>query len=187
MTSPIACLGDSITKGISGGGGMPYPHKLESTLSALYPGVYQVGNYGVGGATIANMQTTYNSSIKNKGFVRLLLMGGVNDLVAGTTAAVIWATMDAIITDALAAGIIVCVSTVLPFKGYDSNASHNAERATLNSSIMGRATILKYDGYTDADDGTGTMKAAWGSPDGLHPGQAGNDFMATGFKAALGL
>ncbi len=205
----ISCLGDSTTQG-SGGTAIPFPITLQRLLNHSAPGSpgnYAVSDRGTGGTIVSQMQTAWTAHIKGKvsGSVpskRLVVLGGVNDVVADTSAATIFATLKAIYDDAVSAGWIVIPVTVLPFHGYGGwSSGRQAVLATLNASIaaygvpyvdgyalLGDAvdpTQLSYQGGTKPDYATVTYTGGGGTRDFLHPNDAGHAAIAAALKAII--
>jgi len=186
-TTAVAWIGDSITFGF--GVTTPPPSKLQGQLSA----VHVVGNYGTNGHLISNCQSTWTNHVKpalaatNAANKKLILLCSVNDLRAGTSAASIWTTYDAIITDALAAGVSVYPVTILPWKNDASwTAARQTETETLNTNIRNRASVTEIEAYSNMGGADpAALATAYDQGDGLHPNQTGADYLAGLVKAVI--
>jgi hypothetical protein len=183
-----SCLGDSITFGGPTRMNIPYPAVLDLLL---FP-TRCSGNNGIGGDTIAQIQTRYLAGVKGKGFRGIVLMGGINDLLTSQTAAATFATWNAIVTDALAAGMKVIGVTVTPCKNCSTwSAPEQVEIAAFNAAVLGRtphASFYALDLYTPFGDvDVDELKVAYRDPldDKLHWGQAGCNAAAALVRAAI--
>ncbi|MFN7131185.1 MAG: SGNH/GDSL hydrolase family protein, partial [Myxococcales bacterium] len=180
-TTFVAAIGDSIT---AGSGTTAYPYRLGVRLGANY----QIANEGNPGYTASQVLGIWRSNVRGRGYDRIVVLAGVNDVREGATAAATFASLQTIYEEALADGLKVVAVTVLPWKGYGDTPEELAETDALNASIRsyaGGANYTVVDGYADFDDGTGTMKSAYDSGDHLHPNAAGFDRLAELVKEAL--
>lgn len=175
----VACLGDSITGGSSGGVLAAFPQRLETLLGPSHV----VGNYGVAGNTISQIQTRWTSTVRSRGHTHLVLLGGLNDLRVGTAGATIYTTWSAIADEAKLDGLVVVAVTVLPWKNFLTQwtAARQTETEALNTSIRAwvSTTAVLVDGYALFGGADPTiMSASYDSGDNGHPNQAGADYLA---------
>jgi lysophospholipase L1-like esterase len=208
----VACLGDSTTQG-SDSTSIPYPVALQALLNATYPGTYAVSNRGTGGAVVAGMSTAWSGDIKGKVSAsvpskRLVVFGGINDVIVDTGAATIFAALKVIYDDALASGWLLIPITITPFHGYTGwTSARQAVATTINASILSYCTAnaltavdgyallgdaadptqLSYQGGTKPDYATKTYAGSGGGRDFLHPNDAGHAALAAAIKTAIGV
>jgi len=114
----IACLGDSITFGGITRTPVPWPHLLEDSLNAQYPGQYTVSNFGTPAHTAAQNLSTWTTNIRGKGYEVLVVLTGINSILTGVTGANTWTSINTIVDEAKADGMTVVLITTLPFKTY---------------------------------------------------------------------
>jgi lysophospholipase L1-like esterase len=110
---------------------------------------------------------------------------GTNDCTGGGDAPTIFSTTSALFDEIRADGNTLIPFTLTPH----GNAGTPTKTciSALNALIVGYANTnsLKYiDTYAMFDDGTGNLKAAYDSGDGLHPNQAANDLLSTAIAAS---
>jgi len=180
--SRVCCYGDSITYGYNAGTGFP------DIIGTNAVGRYNFWNYGILGNTISQIQARYAGNV-GTGFKSLMLLGGVNDLIASTSGATIWATWKAIADDAGARGMKVVALPVTPWSGYvGSTGAKQTETTNLNNSISGYSPGYTYtyvDIYTPLNNG-GALAASYDSGDGLHPNLSGQNLIASTIWSAVG-
>lgn len=175
ITTPvIVCLGDSLTAGATGAEVTPWPQLLRSNLAPNKA----VANQGVGGAVVADMQATYTARLKGLGYYGCVLMAGINDIIAGTSAATIWTAYEALVDEMLADGLKVLCLTAPPFGLHASwTAGKQTELLALRTSILAKSStgLTKHDTYTTmGEPGTpANLNPPWSIGDGLHLSQAG--------------
>lgn len=98
-----------------------------------------------------------------------LMEGGTNDVAQAQTLATMQTRRLAQIAAAEARGMKIVLLTVPPY---------NAANAGMQTVMDGYNAWIKtlgypvYDVFTDATDGSNDIKTAWGSGDGVHPGQS---------------
>jgi lysophospholipase L1-like esterase len=185
IVARIAAIGDSTTSGI--GIATPWPARVEAVKGATY----QVDNYGVPSTTLSQMLTRYRTYVKGKGYTRLILLGGTNDLYPASTAAVVWPLMQTIADEALADGLAVTLVTILPRKNSSGwSAGVQTEHESVNASALSWCTTHSQacvDGYDVLNDGTDAalLLAANDSGDHLHPNQTGHTALGNAIAAAI--
>ena len=178
-TRAVFALGDSLTLGGTGSEVTPWPQLLRLALGS----VRSVGNQGFSGSTVGDMATRYATNIQGQGFIGGVLMGGINDINAGTTGAAILATYTTLVNTMLADGLKVLAATTSPFGTYVGwNATKQGHLDTLNAGILlltgTGLTVL--DGYAFMEDpgSADDLNPAYAFSDGLHWNQAGCDAFA---------
>lgn len=171
-----ACLGDSITHGHQSRGNMGFPSRLDIALFSAKG----ASNHGVLSNTLSQMNTRYLAEIKAKGFYGIVLLGGVNDIITGSTGAAAFTAWNLIVTDALAAGLKVVGCTVAPYKTYAGwTVGQQTHLETLNAAIRARtphanfAVAEIYNNFGAVDPMA--LKTAYQGTDldGLHWGDGG--------------
>lgn len=176
-------LGDSTTLGDDTNGvELPYPLRLE--VLAGKP----VANHGISGGTVSAIDTRYGIVDGQGNVTRSIFVGGVNDLIASTSAATIWTTLEGTVDAAITNGDAVVLGTVMPWEGYSgSTAAKQTEHATLNTSIRAKAGVTLVDLYEAMRANTSTRRLAtyFDSGDGLHPNDAGAEFIAARVNDAI--
>lgn len=182
----IVADGDSITLG-NVSGPPTYPTYLGSISG------FTVANTGTGGQTYAQMVTSYPLSghpgtlYNSAGPNTLIILGGANDLLAGSTAAQVEASLISYCNEAVATGWQIMVATVLPGTAYTGSAETN--RIALNTWI--RANYRLYASrLVDFDVISVFNPPAFGNAyfvEGLHPTTLGNQYMAAAALAAASL
>jgi hypothetical protein len=133
-------------------------------------------NGGVGGYTVAQAKTLYESDYKNKGCTHIVIMVGTNNLSAGDSAATVLAALESLVASAQEdtsgnpAGADVTITTVPPRGGSASwDATKEARRLSLNTSILALTGVTPVD--LEGMAGTGDpveMAAAYRYTDLLH-------------------
>lgn len=200
----VVCLGDSTTGG-SSTSTLQYPEKLRNLLGYDWECV----NAGVGGETASQIATRWTNQTRNKytsNYARwLVLMGGINDIAAGTSAATTYAALKAIpdqaVSDGNWTGIIWM--TTAPAWGYASlSAGEQTALLSLNTSISGytgsNVTIYNTYGLLEDVATTGQLSYLGGtkpdyatssvSPFGrdyLHYNNAAHSAIATALEAII--
>lgn len=170
-----ACLGDSITFGHQSRGNIPYPQRLDM---ALFP-PRAAANHGVPSDILSQMRTRYLAQIKTQGFYGIVIVGGVNDILADTSGAAAFVVWSDIANDALTAGLRVVGCTITPFKTYAGwNSGRQTQAEALNTAIRGfthanyRGVDL-YASFGDTDPQALKLSYQGLDTDGLHWGDGG--------------
>lgn len=181
--SSILVIGDSFTNDPDVlptiGGDFPYHMRRHLRGKNI-----AVNTRGVSGATIAQITdqiaTAFNETTVDSGaapYTLCISEGGVNDANSGRTLAQMQADKLAQIAAIEARGMKPVLVNVGIFEAGD--AGEKAIITAFNTWLRTLGYPL-YDLYADEDTGSGTVKASWGSVDGLHPGQGytqGSDIM----------
>lgn len=184
----VATIGDSITGGLYGDGGLtPYPSAMLATKG--FP--WTVHNYGVGGDGTTEILAQWTNSVKAKGYGYVAVMGGIND-IDNADASVAWPNLTQVANEARDAGMKVVLMNVLGGCHADGG-QRDVDTVNLNASIaaycaLGGANLSCVDTYT-----------ALGNPahpqcldgqydyagDSLHPTQAGLNVISTLVSAQI--
>jgi hypothetical protein len=178
----IAAVGDSWT----GRTDVGYPWALRTTLGSGY----YVAVEGTSGDTTTQILTRWNSGIRRGGYRYVSLLGGVNDLNAGTSAATIYANLKATCDAAIADGSRVILMTVSGFNGWPGwSSAKDAQRLALNQSILSYCTTNPaakcIDIATVFTDPSGALYPLYDVGDHLHPSVAARDYIVTQVSAAI--
>jgi len=183
----VACLGDSLTEGAVGTEKHAWPARLDVD-AFMYP-EGSAANHGVSGATAAQMLTRWTDKIQDRGFVALTLLGFINDIMADTSAAAIWATAEQIVDEALADGLPVILINTTPFGRHASwNSTRQANLLALRALMTAKTGVTHVDLYTlmaDPLDAT-ALNPLYDYADGLHYSEAGTVFIAEALSPILG-
>lgn len=217
----IACIGDSITQGVPSPN-TPWCQLLQADKAGQKVAVINLGIGGTrcdqiesGANTVCPTCPSFAQRITGRGYTRVVLLCGANDLNQGFTADQIFGTGDTVgtrgpllrmVRAAEALGIPVTVMTVTPL---GSNAWYTgsvpARHMDLNARIrtLASSTVTVVEAYNILATGSGTtvaaaiatypgdnltMNASWQAtpPDNLHVGAAGNRRLADGINATVG-
>lgn len=175
--STLGAVGDSITAGPNVGvTGWP------EALQVLYGGASRVANVAVSGAQVAAIATQFESKVRGR-YGRVGVLGGINDLKAGTSAATIFTSLQAIYNNARSSGMTPVPITVLPASTSGGwTGAMQTELVALNALITGYCTtngIACVDAYNSALRSGTALAAIYDSGDGYHPNQAGENYLAT--------
>lgn len=186
----VACLGDSITRGYPTYDNITYPGRLEIALNGAHPGGYTVGNFGVDGSRSSAHLTTWTNSIRGKGYDAVVILSGVNDLIAGISGATVWGNIDTIVTQALADGMVVVLVTTLPWRGYSGYSfPKQDEQDILLASIRARSGVIVVDAYPsfETTPGSDMLNASYGAGDSLHLDTDGDNALVSLIMSAWGV
>lgn len=217
----VACIGDSITQGVPAPN-TPWCQLLQSDKAGTKVAVVNLGKGGTrcdeiesGASTPCPTCPSFAQRITGRGYTRVTIMCGANDLMQGRTTDQIFGTGDTVgtrgpllrmVRAAEALGLPVTVMTVTPL---GSNAWYTgsvpARHMDLNTRIraLASSTVTVVDAYnvlatpsttpvataisTYPGDNL-TMNASWQAnpADNLHVGPAGNRRLADGVNATVG-
>jgi lysophospholipase L1-like esterase len=175
----IACVGDSLTEGV-GSVLTPYPTGIGQRLS---PALYSVANLGVTGDNIAGMDARW--AVVSMQYNTLTLLGGINDIASGATAASVYSTMTTLL--ARTGPTKKVVLTLTPFGTASSwTSGKQTQLDALNTSIRGTAGVTVVDAYNLLKDpaNPNNLLPAY-SADGLHWNQAGTDVIAAAVAVVI--
>jgi lysophospholipase L1-like esterase len=103
----VLCIGDSLTRR----GWRTYPQKLAALLGTGYIST----NNGQDATTIGQMRTRYQATYKGQGFGALVLLGGVIDLIGGSSTATITAALEGFYEEVRDDGLILVACTLTPY------------------------------------------------------------------------
>lgn len=167
---------------------VPWPRQLLSlTTRILRPAVYAVS-----GQTAAQCLADAATEIDPLAPALCILLAGVNDALAGSNAAAIYASLLSYAQGRIAAGHRVAICTELPATSTAANnVTWNTTRATLNTSIRNGAAANGYTVIDLAADATIGGNAAsdnttYYNADKLHLTTAGYAIVAGVVATALG-
>ncbi|MFZ1092296.1 MAG: GDSL-type esterase/lipase family protein [Xanthobacteraceae bacterium] len=161
----IVALGDSNTAGFGVGRENAFPARLQTLLRRSGYDV-QVANAGIPGDTLRGMLVRLDRYVP-QGTRVVIVQGGYNDVMAGTSAAALVASIDGILAH-LAARRIKAVLCGFYNRGWDA---------------VGRTVARNYGGIFV--DGTVCYDSRYRSWDGLHMTAAGHQVVAGRLLPAL--
>ncbi len=170
-----ASLGDSISYEPYGSGTASWNRPLGALLEAE-DGYVLVA--GVLNDTLALMGARVAADVVDQDVETCVVLGGVNDLVAGRTLAQMKGDATAIFAALSAAGVRVVACTVLPFKGHAAwTAGKEAIRVAFNAWLLSRPAGVNLVADTAAALADPldleSLAAAYDSGDFVHPSDAG--------------
>ena len=196
-TGTVAALGDSISAGVgtTPNGNHRWPDILADRLTALpVPAQMGVANEGIsgnrvlsgvsrpGGAGDAALVRLERDVLTKPGVETVLLLEGVNDIGAGSSAGEIIAGYRELIERTHSHGVCIVGGTILPFGG-SVFIDPDGERVRQEVNTFVR-TSGEFDAVVDFDaavrdpaDQT-RLRSEFHDGDGLHPNDAGNAAMA---------
>lgn len=175
-------LGDSLSTSYSGV--TAWPDKL------TIPSYAHEKNLAVGGYGATQILTSWqlNASPAPE---KIFILGGINDIAGGTSAATTYASLSPIYSAASAAGSQVIAMPTLPFGNAATwLAAEQTQLELLEASIIADGNVDVVVNFYDLMGEPGTpidLAAIYDSGDGLHPNDAGTTFMAAEVDSALGL
>lgn len=178
--------GDSLTSGFGVAAGSDYPAQ---TIPLLVSQDWAKVNFGAGSKTLATMVSSAAvdiDTIIDSGYTNafVCLLGGINDLALGASAASVYANLQSYWSSRRAAGYEVVAFTILPASAV--SGGNETARLAVNALIRGDAT--KYDALADiAADARlqNTADLTYFQADGVHPTAAGAAVMADIAAAAI--
>jgi lysophospholipase L1-like esterase len=190
----VHCLGDSITEN----GAPPYA----TTLGAALGAGYAVTNDGHSGYTTGDILTHVWPSVRALSPALITVLAGVNDQFRTSyyggvssgpplSSATSIANLTAVYDQQRADGRGLILVTVLPYGGYSGwTAQGQTNIDAINTAVRAYGAahaVPVFDGYAffGASDNPQVLAAAWGSTDGLHPGQAGANAIAAQLAAII--
>lgn len=169
----IVAVGDSLTNGYAFTT-KPMPEWVEELVGV------PVDNMGIGSDVAANMRTRWQQYASPYLYAVLIMEGCTNDLAAGTSAAACWATLQAWLADAKAAGQRVVICTVFPRGGSSGwTADMETQRQLLNAFIRTEAAtninVRLFDGDVVLSDDGVNLKPSFNYGDHLHLNPLGHE------------
>jgi lysophospholipase L1-like esterase len=189
----ITAIGDSVTEV----GYDTNPYGWPVALQNLLGTGYLVSNQGSGFDQTSDILTRWTGAVRAavaaQAGKRLIVEGGYNDIIQGTSAATAWSNLQTLLDQAIADGDSVVVANVGPMNGFGAyDSTWETKRASLNASIASYATAHSLPVldlatlWAKSGDAT-TINPAYNGGDNLHPNVAGNAVAAAAAKAAFGL
>lgn len=188
----LCVVGDSISEGFS-----PATRGWSSYVKAAHANEdFGVRNVAESGIKVAAAQAIFDLELAGRNCTHLAFLIGTNDLPDGTSAATIYAAIDAMMDAAEAGGARSIGLAILP-RG--TGASWSSDLGTrllaLNALLAARTSsvpalpYLYVDTYTallePASNPPALATAAGGATDGLHPNNAGQLLIAQTVDAAV--
>lgn len=185
----IGCLGDSLTGWTTTNGGFT---GWVQQLQALFPRRV-ITNFGIGGFTSSSIAGRWASAVKNCGYDKITVMGGINDIVGATLGSTVITNLDTIFDQAIALGVKIFALKMIPFgnhtlwnstrQGYlDEVNAHLVSKVAANSSLMTLVdTYTMFGAAGDAQD----LHADYDNGDGLHLNLAGHTVLANYMKGII--
>lgn len=178
----VATIGDSITCCPTGPGtGWP------ESLQVLMP-TRGIGNLAISGATTTAVATQWQDRARGHGFATITVLAGINDIRTSVATATIEANLQSIYDGAISMSMKLIPITVMPASNV---AGWTGAMQTAVTDV--NAWILAYcsshgltcvDAYNSSLRSGTALNATYDSGDGLHPNQAGSDYLATLVQAA---
>ncbi len=146
---------------------------------------WYINDVSVPGTTTSDMNSTFTVNVVNAGANDyVIIMGGINDIGAGASAASVITNLNAMTLkakQAVPSGMQVIVMTITPFKGNASwTAPKEVQRQLVNTAIM-NGTVTNVDVPVDASTVVtdpmvaDTLLPAYDSGDHLHWNQPGGN------------
>lgn len=175
-------VGDSLT--IGSGGVTNWPTKLLADA----PAGVRFTNRAASSNTSAQILAQWRAAGVPD---RIFVLGGVNDIAVGTSAATAFASLSTIYSEASALGVNVVAMPTLPFGNAASwSAADQTQLELLEASIVADVNVDTIVNFYDLLGQPGTpedLAAIYDIGDGVHPNEAGTTFMAAEVATALGL
>ena len=177
-------VGDSLTAG--SGGVTTWAKKMEGYT----PSTVTFVNRAVAGHTASQILAQWTAG-KVPTPDKVFILGGINDIAAGTSAATTFSSLEQIYSEAAALGVQVIAMPTLPAGNYALwSAPDQVQLELLEASIIADGNIDVLINFYDLMGEPGTpedLAAAYDFGDGIHPNDAGTTVMAAAVAAALGL
>jgi lysophospholipase L1-like esterase len=204
----VVAFGDSITDGVGSdvNGNDRWPNDLARRLLAQsgtaplgvvdegisanmvvndhFTGVYGTGNGGISGVSRLDRDLISQSGARS-----VLVLEGINDVKAGTSADQVIAGLKQYAATAHAYGLKIVVATITPFKGWSEyTAQAEAWRESVNNFIRDNGgtfdATVDFDAVIRDPGDPVAMQAQYDSGDHLHPNAAGYRAMANAVDLA---
>ena len=174
----IIAFGDSITEGYGSNSG-GYPPKLSSLLNGnAKPSI--VINQGVGGEQTPQGISRLDSVLASSPANLILIMEGTNDANSGISVETTQYNLGAMIAKAKAAGVIPMLATLTPSNRGGSEALIPDVWNPMITNLAGTNGVKLVDHYAAFLPNWSSLNA-----DGIHPNEAGYQFMASTWYAAI--
>jgi lysophospholipase L1-like esterase len=196
----VVAVGDSITdgRGVDVNRNNRWTDILAARLQANSPtSKVAMMNQSIGASNLVGTSGTaaearFNRDVLGQSGVRyVIVLDGVNDIIADATFAAMKPVYDKLISQAHARGLLIYGATILPFGG---SSYYTAARETVRVQVNAYVKSGAFDGYIDFEaavtDGANPPKlqaayATWSLMDGLHPGPAGYQRMGDSVDLTL--
>jgi lysophospholipase L1-like esterase len=177
-------VGDSLTAGF-GIAGWP------ASLQSYAPDVLMV-NVAASGRTASQILAQWTANGSQYGnLTKVFVLGGINDIMAGTAGATAFASLEDIYQAAGVAGVQVIALATTPFgDNVNWTAPRQTELEALNALVLASTDAdITIDLYTLMQDPADldALLPAYAAGDGLHISASGTTFIADTVAAALGL
>ena len=190
VTSPfrIAALGDSLTY---------WPGGWISMLKSYYSS-QNITGFGVGGYTTEQIYAKWASQVRNAGYKAISVLGGVNDIGHGESAATTFRYLNRLYDEAMADGLQIVAFSMTPLGNWYHSPTVRwtpeiqVQTDLLNAMIAAKAAAnpdqMRFiDAYKMMGDPTDPQKLnpIFDNGDGLHWNLAGHQMMASAYLAQL--
>ena len=167
-------IGDSISYNT-------YQTALEGLLGE---DTWNVNNKAVGGNTTTLMLARFNLDVLVPDNEYVIIVGGINDVLAGASETAIENNLQAMYTAAQNYGVKVVAVTITPFKGYATwSSSFQTIVDNVNTWILNSAVNVDYkvNAYASLEDPTNpdALLASYDNGDHLHLSASGGTALAT--------
>jgi lysophospholipase L1-like esterase len=193
----ITCLGDSITAfGERTGwvrqlgdriapGVVPLMSNEGSRTTILrYPGALTVYGLGVGGNTTTQMRARFAADVLVTRSDYVIILGGVNDIIARADAATIFGNLQWLAESARSNGITPVLGTLLPCNWLDAAQWHTLD--DVNTRVRAYASesgVTCVDFFDAMESPIGSGQSPY-LMDGIHPNEEGHTRMAAAFDVS---
>ena len=184
----IAALGDSLTYWRGG---------WISILQSYYS-PQNITGFGVGGYTTEQIYASWASQVRNAGYKAISVLGGVNDIAHGESAAKTFSYLNRLYDEAMADGLQIVAFSMTPLGNWDANPTSRwtleiqVQIDLLNAMIAAKAAAnpvqMRFiDSYKLMGDPTDPKKLnpIFDHGDGLHWNLAGHQMVASTYLAQL--
>lgn len=180
----VVAIGDSTTAGL----GLPSPQR--DSWPAILAGTSSesVLNKGVVGDTTAAMLARFDTDVLAYTPTHVVILGGVNDLKAGTSISQVQSAIIRMVERAKEGGIRPYVGTLTPLATVELGEKVRSRVRELNCWIRAYAASTPGVGLIDFYDALEFPRGSYGSTylvDWVHPGPEGHVRMAAAARAAL--
>ena len=184
----IAALGDSLTYWRGGWISMLQSYYSPPSITA----------FAVGGYTTEQIYTSWASQVRKAGYKAISVLGGVNDIGHGESAAKTFSYLNRLYDEAMADGLQIAAFSMTPLGNWDANPTSRwtpeiqVQTELLNAMIAAKAAAnpvqMRFiDSYKLMGDPTDPKKLnpIFDHGDGLHWNLAGHQMVASTYLAQL--
>ena len=156
----------------------------ESALTNLLGSSWNVNSKGIGGNTTTQMLDRFSADVIVGDAEYVVILGGINDVLAGVSASTIQSNLQSMYTAAHNNGSKVIAITITPFKNHTSwTSGFQAVVDDVNSWITSASANVDYkiDAYSILENpsDTDTLLPTYDNGDHLHLSSAGYSLLAT--------